>query len=92
MLDYHEVQARNSQWKHTQVRNLEVEPLDAKSPYFGNTAAFAGGISEEAVKDTSELMENFTRFGQRHIRACLTVPKSEEPHFPNSIEAFLLKR
>lgn len=54
MLDYHEVQARNSQWKHTQVRNLEVEPLDAKSPYFGNTAAFAGGISEEAVKDTAE--------------------------------------
>lgn len=54
MLDYHEVQARNSQWKHTQVRNLEVEPLDAKSPYFGNTAAFAGWISEEAVKDTAE--------------------------------------
>lgn len=54
MLDYHEVQARNSQWKHTQVRNLEVEPLDAKSPYFGNTAAFAVGISEEAVKDTAE--------------------------------------
>ena len=54
MLDYHEVQARNSQWKHTQVKNLEVEPLDAKSPYFGNTAAFAVGISEEAVKDTAE--------------------------------------
>lgn len=54
MLDYHEVQTRNSQWKHAQVRDLEVEPLDRKSPYFGNSTAFASGISEEAVEDTAE--------------------------------------
>lgn len=54
MLDYHEVQARNSRWKHAQVKELEVEPLDRKTPYFGNPTAFAGGISEEAVEDTAE--------------------------------------
>ena len=38
MLDYHEVQARNSQWKHTQVRNLEVE-LETKNAKGGHEAS-----------------------------------------------------
>ncbi len=54
MLDYHEVQARGSQWKHSQVKDLQVEPLDASSPNFFNLSAFASGTTKEAVEDTAE--------------------------------------
>ncbi len=54
MLDYHEVQARESRWKHSQVKDLQVEPLDRNSPYFTNLAAFASGTTKEAVDDTAD--------------------------------------
>lgn len=63
MLDYHEVQARNSQWRHSPVKELEVEPLDKNSPYFGNPTAFAVGTSNEAVEDTAENLGLALRVG-----------------------------
>ena len=53
MLDYHREQARNSQWKKSQVRNLGVEPLDSNSPLFTDLSAFAVGTSQDAIQDTA---------------------------------------
>ena len=53
MLAYHKDQAKNSQWKKSQVRNLGVEPLDSSSPLFSDLSAFAAGTSQDAVQDTA---------------------------------------
>jgi len=53
MLDYHREQAKNSQWKKSQVKLLGVEPLDRSSPLFTDLSAFAAGTSQEAVQDTA---------------------------------------
>ncbi len=52
LLDYHEVQAKNSRWIRCKVCDLEVEPLGKASPLIGNLSAFALGTSQEAVDDT----------------------------------------
>ena len=54
MQDYHEEQAKNSQWHRCKVNDLQVEPLTKSSPLYGNLSAFAPGISQEAVDDTTE--------------------------------------
>lgn len=53
MLDYHREQAKNSQWKKSQVKNLGVEPLDSNSPLFADLSAFAVGTSQDAIQDTA---------------------------------------
>ncbi len=53
MLDFHAVQARNTQWVHTRIKDVQVESLDSKSPYIGDPTAFAGGVSLEAIADTA---------------------------------------
>lgn len=53
MFDYHEEQAKKSQWLTYRVDELQVEPLDASSPLYGNLSAFAPGTSLEAVEDTA---------------------------------------
>ena len=52
--DYHETQSRNSQWVRVRVNDLQVEPLDKKSPLAGNLSAFAPGTTQEALDDTAE--------------------------------------
>lgn len=54
MQDYHEKQAKNSQWRRCKVNDLQIEPLTKSSPLYGNLSAFAPGISQEAVDDTTE--------------------------------------
>lgn len=54
MLDYHCELAKNSQWTHIPVRELEVEPLAKTSPLYGCLSSFAPGTSNEAVEDTAE--------------------------------------
>ncbi|MDM8200284.1 hypothetical protein [Allofournierella massiliensis] len=54
MHSFHEQQAKESQWHRCKVSDLHVEPLDQKSPLFGNTAAFALGTSSEAIADTAK--------------------------------------
>lgn len=54
MYAYHLVQSTNSQWKHSQVKKLRVEPLDKASFCYENPGAFASGISREAIEDTAE--------------------------------------
>lgn len=54
MLDYHEVQTKNSQWARCPVKELGVEPLDKTSPLYGSLSSFAEGTSSEAVNDTAE--------------------------------------
>lgn len=53
MHDYHEEQAKKSQWLTYRVDELQVEPLDASSPLYGNLSAFAPGTSLDAVEDTA---------------------------------------
>ena len=53
MYDYHDEQAKKSQWLTCRVNELQVEPLDASSPLYGNLSAFATGTSLDAVKDTA---------------------------------------
>ncbi|MCB5393476.1 hypothetical protein LIP62_04570 [Longicatena caecimuris] len=53
MFDYHEEQAKKSQWLTYRVDELQVEPLDASSPLYGNLSAFAPGTSLDAVEDTA---------------------------------------
>ncbi|WP_455683984.1 hypothetical protein [Thomasclavelia sp.] len=53
MHDYHEEQAKKSQWLTYRVDELQVEPLDAASPLYGNLSAFAPGTSLDAVEDTA---------------------------------------
>jgi len=58
MYDYHDEQTKKSQWITCRVDELQIEPLDAASPLYGNLSAFALGTSLDAVEDTaSNLME-----------------------------------
>ena len=50
---YHEKLEKASRWQRCKVCDLHIEPLDISSPLFGNPAAFAVGISEEAITDTA---------------------------------------
>ncbi len=54
LLDYHEEQAKDSQWIRCKVNTLQIEPLGKASPLIGNLAAFAPGTTQEAVDDTVE--------------------------------------
>ena len=54
MLDYHKTLSKESNWHRCKVKDLHVEPLDASSVLCGNPAAFAAGISADAVADTVE--------------------------------------
>lgn len=54
LLDYHEEQAKGSQWIRCKVNTLQIEPLGKTSPLTGNLAAFAPGTTQEAVDDTVE--------------------------------------
>lgn len=53
MQHYHEQMEKDSQWRRCKVSDLHVEPLDRKSPLFGNLPAFASGITSDAVVDTA---------------------------------------
>lgn len=52
MLDCHQEQVKNSQWKRCSVRSLRVHPLDEESELYENISAFAPGVSDEAIDDT----------------------------------------
>lgn len=54
MLRYHKALSMESNWHRCRVKDLHVEPLDAASSLYGNPAAFAAGISSDAVVDTVE--------------------------------------
>lgn len=53
MYDYHDEQTKKSQWITCRVDELQIEPLDAASPLYGNLSAFALGTSLDAVEDTA---------------------------------------
>lgn len=54
MFDYHDEQARNSQWIRSKVSDLQIEPLGRTSSLYGNLSAFAAGTTQEAVDDTAK--------------------------------------
>ena len=54
LLDFHQEQAKGSQWTRCQVNKLGVEPLDEASPLYGSLGAFAAGTTTEAVEDTAK--------------------------------------
>lgn len=54
LLDYHEEQAKNSQWIRSKVSDLQIESLGKTSPLIGDLSAFAAGTTQEAVDDTVE--------------------------------------
>lgn len=54
LLDFHQEQARGSQWTRCPIKNLGVEPLDETSPLYGDLGAFALGTTTEAVEDTAK--------------------------------------
>lgn len=51
--DYHETQAKNSRWHRCQVKELQVDPLDSKSPLFSDLTKFAVGVTQDAIEDTA---------------------------------------
>lgn len=53
MQNYHEEQAKKSQWYRCKVNDLQVEPLTESSSLYGNLSEFAPGTSMEAVEDTA---------------------------------------
>ena len=53
MYDYHDEQTKKSQWITCRVDELQIEPLDAASPLYGNLSAFAPGTSLDAMEDTA---------------------------------------
>ena len=54
MRDYHEEQAKESQWVRCKVNELQIEPLDDVSTMYSRPTPFASGITSEAVQDTAE--------------------------------------
>ena len=54
MLDYHQTQSESSQWVRCPVKDLSVESLGRMSPNHLNPSAFAVGVGEEAISDTTE--------------------------------------
>lgn len=54
LLDFHQEQAKGSQWTRCQVNSLGVEPLDKDSPLYGSLGDFAVGTTNEAVEDTAK--------------------------------------
>lgn len=54
ILDCHEEQSKQSQWKRSQVKDLEILSLSKDSPLYNDIQAFAVGTSQDAVKDTAE--------------------------------------
>jgi len=54
LFNYHEEQAKDSQWIRRKVNTLQIKPLGKTSPLTGNLAAFAPGTTQEAVDDTVE--------------------------------------
>lgn len=54
MKDYHEEQAKESQWIRCKVNELQIEPLDGTSSMYSRAVPFAPGITSDAVKDTEE--------------------------------------
>lgn len=54
LLDFHQEQAKGSQWTRCQVNSLGVEPLDKDSPLYGSLGDFAAGTTTEAVEDTAK--------------------------------------
>ena len=54
MRDYHEEQAKESQWVRCKVNELQIEPLDDPSTMYSRPTPFASGITSEAVQDTAE--------------------------------------
>jgi hypothetical protein len=54
MMDYHEKQAAESQWKRMPVNSLSIAPLDESSPLYGNPADFAPEVNWDAIEDTAQ--------------------------------------
>lgn len=52
ILDCHQEQAKNSQWKRCSVSSLNVQPLDEDSPLINDVSAFAEGTTQDAIDDT----------------------------------------
>lgn len=52
ILDCHQEQAKNSQWKRCSVRSLRILPLDEESSLTDDISAFAEGTTQEAIDDT----------------------------------------
>ncbi len=53
MTNYHAEQVKSSNWERLEVSQLQVAPLTTDSPLYGDMAAFADCVSEDAVKDTA---------------------------------------
>lgn len=54
MKDYHEEQAKESQWIRCKVNELQIEPLDVNSSLYKCPLSFAPGITGDAVEDTAQ--------------------------------------
>ena len=76
MYDYHDEQAKKSQWLTCRVNELQVEPLDASSPLYGNLSAFATGTSLDAVKDTASNLGLAMQVGENLYPLRMTAYKS----------------
>lgn len=76
LYDYHEEQTKNSQWITCRVDELQIEPLDASSPLYGNLSAFAPGTSLDAVEDTASNLGLAMRVGGNLYPLRMTAYKS----------------
>ena len=54
MKEYHEEQAKKSQWMRCHVNELQIKPLDKNSPFYSSPLSFAPGTTNEAIEDTAQ--------------------------------------
>ena len=52
LLNHHLKQDRESRWIRCGIQTLKLKPLVTASPLLTNPAAFAGGVSVDAIDDT----------------------------------------
>jgi hypothetical protein len=76
MMNYHAEQTRCSQWERAEVNSLRAEPLDERSPLYGDMSAFALCVSEDAVKDTAKNLGLAIRLKGQHYPVRDTAYKS----------------
>lgn len=74
--DYHDTQAKNSRWYRCQVNELQVEPLDSKSPLYSDITKFAAGVTQDAVTDTAENLGIAIRVDGQYYPVRMTAYKS----------------
>ena len=76
MLSYHEQLRKDSRWERTEVKSLQVAPLEKTSPLFSDRSSFDPVVSKEAIADTADNLRLAIQVGGRYFPLRDTAYKS----------------